>query len=47
MSEIELPGGIKAVRADDPPEPTEEAAAAGHDPALLPPEPTAEAAVEG
>ena len=42
MPEVELPGGIKAVRAENPPEPTPEAAAAGQDPALAAQEPSPE-----
>lgn len=47
MSEIELPGGIKAVRADDAPEATDEAAAAGQDPALAATEPSPEQTAKG
>lgn len=47
MPEIELPGGMKVVRADNPPAPTAEAEAAGQDPALAPTEPTAEQTAKG
>lgn len=47
MPEVELPGGIKAVRAENPPEPTPEAAAAGQDPALAAQEPSPEQTAKG
>jgi len=40
--EVELPGGVKAVRADEAPEPTPEAREAGQDPGLAPREPSPE-----
>lgn len=40
--EVELAGGVIAVRAENPPEPTPEAAAAGHDPSLTAREPSDE-----
>ncbi len=47
MSEMELPGGVRVVRADNPPEPTAEAEAAGQDPALTPKEPAPEQTAKG
>ena len=47
MADIELPGGLRAVRAEEAPEPTDEAAAAGHEPALAPAEPSAEQLAKG
>ncbi len=45
--EIQLPGGVPAVKADTPPEPTPEAAAAGQDPGLAPREPSPEETGKG
>lgn len=47
MPDIELPGGLKVVRADNPPPPTAEAEAAGQDPALAPKEPAPEQTAKG
>ena len=45
--EVELPGGVKAVRADTAPDPTPEAKVAGQDPALAPREPSPEETAQG
>ena len=47
FEEVELPGGVKVVRAQDPPAATEEAAAVGHDPGIAPREPSREETEKG
>lgn len=47
VEEVELPGGVKVVRVQDPPAATREAAAVGHDPGIAPREPSPEETQKG
>ena len=46
-TEVELAGGVRVVKADNPPEATPDAAAAGQDPSLVAREPSPEKASKG